>query len=369
MSAIVPPEETAAEAGLIYVTDEMPGIERRRVGEGFDYFGPDGKEIADEGELARIRSLTIPPAYENVWICPLPNGHLQATGRDARGRKQYRYHPRFREVRDAHKFEKMIDFGRALPKIRERLDHDLRKRGLPREKVLAAVVHLLEKSLIRVGNEEYAKENKSYGLTTMRDRHVQIDGAKLKFKFIGKGKIKHEITLADRRLARVVKQAQDLPGQTLFQYIGEDGERRAVTSADVNAYLKEITGDDFTAKDFRTWMGTVLALTELAGIEAGESKSQTKRNVTSVVKVVSKQLGNTPTICRKCYVHPAVIESYASGSLREFMERRQTQTPEAAADLMECAEEVVLELLEHHRRGLLEVLEESVERARRKRAS
>lgn len=340
-------QETVAEAGLVYVSDAMPGIRRKRAGDDFEYVGPDGKKVKDPSELDRIRHLAIPPAYEDVWICPLPNGHLQATGKDARGRKQYRYHPRFREVRDEAKYGRMAEFGRALPRIHERVDADLSRRGFPREKVLAAIVNLLEKSLIRVGNEEYAKENKSYGLTTLRNRHVKVEGADIKFHFLGKSKVRHHITLHDRRLARVVAKLQELPGQELFQYVDHDGNTHSLTSADVNAYLKEISGEPFTAKDFRTWAGTVLALTELAGLDEAATKRQQKANVGQVVKVVAKQLGNTPAVCRKCYVHPAVVEAYTRGTLREFLENRNA-SGEAKTEIAECAEEAVLRLLESH---------------------
>jgi DNA topoisomerase I len=340
--------EAAEEAGLVYVDDDMPGITRRRAGKGFAYAHPDGRPVKDEKTLKRIRSLVIPPAYRDIWICPLENGHLQATGIDDRGRKQYRYHPRFREVREADKYERLIDFGNALPKIRERVDHDLALPGLPREKVLAAIVYLLEKSLIRVGNEEYAKENGSFGLTTMRMRHVKVQGANIHFHFLGKSKIKHDIEIHDRRLARAVAKIQELPGQHLFQYLNEDGEVHAVTSADVNAYLKEISGHDFTAKDFRTWAGTVLALTELGSMDPPKTAKELKSSAASVIKVVAKQLGNTPAVCRKCYVHPGVMRSFLDGSLREFIGHHPRVSSEGIANLVECAEDVVLDLLKDH---------------------
>ncbi|MEZ0325443.1 MAG: DNA topoisomerase IB [Fimbriimonas sp.] len=332
-------EEVAAsleEAGLVYTTDSMPGITRRRVGDTFDYFASNGKPVTKESELQRIRSLGVPPAYEDVWICPLPNGHLQATGKDARGRKQYRYHPRFREIRDESKFERMIEFGEALPTIHARIDEDLSKRGFPREKVLATVVSLLEKSLVRVGNEEYAKENKHYGLTTLRNRHVTIEGGELRFSFRGKSGIKHKISLQDRRLARVVKKLQELPGQELFQYVDGEGNTHKVTSNEVNAYLKEISGHDFTAKDFRTWAGTVLAITRLLEQEPATTKKQAKSAISTVIKEVARELGNTPAICRKCYVHPAVLESFSAGTLHDLMLRDG-----------ECAEELVVSFLKN----------------------
>ncbi len=333
---------------MVYTSDQMPGIKRKRSGEGFEYYGPDGSKLEDEETLQRVRSLAVPPAYEDVWICPLENGHMQATGKDARGRKQYRYHSKFREIRDESKFDRMAEFGRTLPEIHARLDRDLAKRGLPREKVLAAVVMLLEKSFIRVGNEEYAKENKSYGLTTLRNRHVQVEGSDIKFSFLGKSKVKHQITLHDRKLARVVAKIQDLPGQELFQYLDEDGARCTVTSNDVNGYLKEISGHDFTAKDFRTWAGTVLALTQLLGAEPAETKKKAKATVTGAIKVVAEQLGNTPAVCRKCYIHPVVLETYATGSLTEFMLQKPPADPQAVAEVVECAEDAVIQLLQRY---------------------
>ena len=253
------PADVAEDAGLRYVSDEQPGYTRKAKGDDFEYFDADGKRIRDETRLFRIRRLAVPPAYTDVWICPSPNGHIQATGRDARGRKQYRYHERWREVRDENKYDRMVVFGKALPKIRRRVNRDLKRRGLPREKVLATVVQLLERTFIRIGNEEYVKENKSFGLTTIRNHHVEVTAAKLEFRFRGKGGKKHEVDVTDRRLAKIIRQLQDLPGQEIFQYVDDEGEVRDVTSQDVNDYLREITGEEFTAKDFRTWAGTVLA--------------------------------------------------------------------------------------------------------------
>src|SRR6476469_1175424 len=260
------PLASARQAGLVYTTDDRPGIRRQGKGKAFRYVDGRGKPVTSKAHLARIRSLVIPPAWTDVWICPNPRGHLQATGRDARGRKQYRYHPRWRVVRDGNKYGRLITFGRALPKIRRRTDADLRRSGLPREKVLAAVVKLLEKTFIRVGNDEYARTNRSFGLTTMRDAHVRVAGAKVRFMFRGKSGVEHALELNDRRLARIVKQCRDLPGQELFQYVNEHGRRQDVNSADVNTYLREITGTDFTSKDFRTWSGTVLAVTALRDV-------------------------------------------------------------------------------------------------------
>lgn len=313
--SIVDPQDAAISAGLVYVSDSEPGIRRRRAGKGFSYRGPDGKAVKDSDTLDRIRSLAIPPAYTDVWICADPDGHIQATGRDARGRKQYRYHPRFREVRDSTKYERMLDFAAALPALRARVDEDMGRRGMPREKVLATVVHLLETTMIRVGNADYAKQNKSHGLTTLNDRHVKIDGAQVRFRFKGKSGKEWDLGIRDRRVARIVKASQDLPGQHLFQYFDDDGERRTVTSGDVNAYLREISGTDITAKDFRTWTGTVLAALALAEYEKADSQAAARRNVREAIEQVSARLGNTPTICRKCYVHPQVIDSYLSDDL------------------------------------------------------
>jgi DNA topoisomerase-1 len=340
--------EAAEVAGLHYVSDSIPGIARRRSGKGFSYTNPDGSPLKDPQVLDRIRKLAIPPAYEHVWICPDPNGHLQATGIDARGRKQYRYHPRFREVQDENKFRRMRAFGEALSSIRTRIDADLARRELHKQKVLAAVVHLLERSLIRVGNEEYAKTNRSFGLTTLRNRHVKIEGSKIEFNFLGKSKVKHRIEIHDRRLAKVIKKLQDLPGQELFQYVDDDGQICTVSSADVNAYLREITGEHFTAKDFRTWWGTLLALIELGNQEAPDTKLGAKRVITKVMTAVSKQLGNTPSICRKCYVHPVVVHAFEEGTLADFLRTNPNAPPDTVEDLVVCAETTLVELLRKH---------------------
>ncbi len=304
------------EAGLAYVSDTDPGIHRRKArGHGSNYQGPDGKPIADEATLDRIRALVIPPAWTDVWISPRPNGHIQATGRDARGRKQYRYHDRWRQARDSHKYDRVLAFGRALPRLRRRVEDDLARLGLPREKVLAAVVRLMELTLIRVGNEEYARANRSFGLTTLRNRHVKVGSAGAKFEFRGKSGKVHQTGFNDRRLARIVRACQDLPGQRLFQYLGEDGNRRAVESADVNAYLREALGEDFSAKDFRTWAGTVAATRALLTAPACASDSDVKRNVTACVKAVAGLLGNTAAVARSAYIHPKVLEAYAAGEL------------------------------------------------------
>jgi DNA topoisomerase I len=314
-TALVNPERSAKAAGLRYTTDAKAGIRRVRNGSGFSYVGPNGKRIRTGKDVARIRSLVIPPAWVDVWICPDPRGHLQATGRDARGRKQYRYHPKWREIRDETKYHRLVDLARALPEIRRRTAADLRRAGLPREKVLAAVVQLLEKTLIRVGNDEYAKQNNSFGLTTLRDGHVKVNGRRLRFSFRGKSGVEHEVALDDPRLARVVKACRDLPGYDLFQYLDDLNERQTVGSADVNDYLRQITGCDFTSKDFRTWSGTVLATQFLHALGPCPSQTQAKRNIVIAIEDVAKRLGNTKAVCRKCYIHPAVLAAYMSGSV------------------------------------------------------
>jgi DNA topoisomerase-1 len=319
---VTDPVESAKIAGLRYVMDDLPGIRRRRNGKGFLYVGVDGKILRDADILGRIKSLVIPPAWSDVWICPISNGHLQATGRDARARKQHRYHPKWKEVRDETKFGRMLAFGKAMPLIRERVEKDLALPGLPREKVLATVVRLLETTLIRVGNEEYAKSNKSYGLTTMRDHHVEISGSALRFQFRGKSGKQVSVKIHDRRLAKIVKRCQDIPGYELFQYIDDDGQIRTIDSADVNGYLREITEQDFTAKDFRTWSATVLAALAFDEFESFDSQTQAKKNVVRAIENVAKRLENTPTICRKCYIHPAIIEGYLDGTMLETLKKR-----------------------------------------------
>ncbi|MEE2850922.1 MAG: DNA topoisomerase IB, partial [Pseudomonadota bacterium] len=314
--SIIDPEDAAESAGLVYVNDDMPGITRVRAGKGFTYRDADGRTIRDKAERKRLAALAIPPAYADVWICPDPNGHIQATGRDDRGRKQYRYHTAFREVRDGAKYERMFVFAKALPGLRARVRKDMSLRGLPADKVLATIVYLLENTMIRVGNADYARQNKSHGLTTLRDRHVTFDGNEVRFRFKGKGGKEWDLGLRDRRVARIVKAAQDIPGQHLFQYLDEDGERHQVTSTDVNAYLRRISGRRITAKDFRTWTGTVLAALALAEYERADSDAAAKRNVRDAIEAVAARLGNTPTICRKCYVHPQVIEAYLASDLK-----------------------------------------------------
>jgi DNA topoisomerase I len=309
------PKEAAASAGLRYVSDESPGIMRRRKGASFVYYNKEGKRIRNPLELKRIRSLSIPPAWENVWICAQANGHLQATGIDAKGRKQYRYHPTWRTVRDEAKFERLLSFAEVLPKIRAKVDEDMRRPDLSRKKVLATIVRLLEVSLIRIGNEEYAKENKSFGLTTMRNRHVEVEGATIKFQFRGKSGKKHNVEVSDRRVARIIQKCQDLPGQQLFQYEDQAGEVAAIGSEDVNDYLQRITGQPFTAKDFRTWAGTILAAIALGKMEEVDSQTLAKKNIVTAIEAVAGLLGNTVAICRKCYIHPAVPTSYLEGTL------------------------------------------------------
>lgn len=311
---IVDPKNVAESVGLRYVSDSRAGIRRRRSGSGFVYLRPDGSKLSDPVIINRIRALAIPPAWTDVWICPFADGHVQATGRDAKGRKQYRYHSGFRELRETAKYEHVVAFADALPTIRERVREHMAMRGLPREKVLATVVHLLETTLIRVGNDDYAKQNDSYGLTTLKNHHVAVNGNEVRFQFTGKSGKHWSLRVNDRRVAKIVKACQELPGQELLEYFDETGERRDVTSTDVNAYLTEISGMNITAKDFRTWAGTVLAATALGRLESFASAAQAKRNLRAAITNVAARLGNTPTICRKCYVHPEVLNAYLDGS-------------------------------------------------------
>ncbi len=308
------PAQIARAAHLRYVTDQKPGITRARSGKGFRYAHADGTRPSAD-DMERIRKLVIPPAWQKVWICPRPNGHIQATGRDQKGRKQYLYHARWREVRDAAKYERLVAFAAALPDLRRAVERDLHERGLSRRKVVATVVRLLELTLIRVGNEEYARANGSYGLTTMREKHVKVKGATVVFRFRGKSGVEHSVDVQDARVARIVKQCQELPGHELFQYVDENGEAQTVDSQDVNDYLHACMGAEFTAKDFRTWAGSVLAADTLGRAEASESAAHAKRVVAATIKDVSSRLGNTPSVCRKCYVHPVVLESYMAGTL------------------------------------------------------
>jgi len=309
------PEIAAKLARLHHVSDEMPGITRHPARHGFDYRRPDDELVRDIDTLKRIRSLVIPPAWTDVWISPDPNGHLQAVGRDARGRKQYRYHPRWRQVRDEAKYHKLLDFARVLPQLRARIEEDLKRPGLPRERVLAAIVRLMELTLFRIGNTEYAKQNKSFGLTTLRNRHVAIEGSRIHIGFRGKSGKFHETDINDRRLARIIKGCRELPGHELFQYIDDDGERHGVGSAEVNDYLREATGEDITAKDFRTWAGTHLAAEALREFEQFDSDAERKKAVVRAVEKVAKHLGNTPAVCRRCYIHPEIFDGYLDGTL------------------------------------------------------
>jgi DNA topoisomerase-1 len=338
--SILPPPASARAVGLQYVSDSRPGIRRLGRPKRFRYVARNGRVLSSRRELMRIRALAIPPAWTDVWICADPRGHLQATGRDARGRKQYRYHPDWRVVRDEVKYGRLVAFARALPRIRRRIAADLRKSGLPREKVLAAVVQLLEKTLIRVGNGEYARDNGSIGLTTMRNRHAQVSGATVRFEFRGKSRIEHAIDLRDARLARIVKACRDLPGYELFQYVGPDGRRRTIGSADVNAYLRGACGDDFTAKDFRTWSGTVMAAQALAAVSTFRSKAEAARNVGRAIESVARRLGNTKAICRKSYVHPAILDAYMNGATVRTARVRASDT--AIARVALSAEEAAV---------------------------
>ncbi len=316
------PVAAARAAGLRYVSDAMPGIRRRRSGRGFAYTGPEGEPVRDPEVLSRIKRLAVPPAWTDVWISPAPNGHIQATGRDARRRKQYRYHDSWREVRDETKYERLLPFGEALPRIRRRVNADLSRPGLPKEKVLAAVVRLMDRTLIRVGNQEYAKENESFGATTLQEDHVEVRGESVEFRFRGKSGKDHAVRLRDRRLARIVEHLLDLPGQELFRYVGDDGEPHPIESADVNDYLREAAGADFTAKDFRTWAGTVLGLHALRMREEPGSDRHARREVKEAIKWVAGFLGNTPTVCERCYVHPAVVDAYREQRLERVPHRR-----------------------------------------------
>jgi DNA topoisomerase-1 len=336
--------ESARAGRLRYVTDNMPGIRRRKRGMGFVYITADGTIVRDADELRRFKSLAIPPAWRDVWICPLGHGHLQATGRDAKGRKQHRYHARWREVREENKYERMLAFAKKLPAIRDKVAQDLVLAGLPREKVLATVIRLLETSLIRVGNAEYARQNNSFGLATLRSRHVNVSGASIRFEFRGKSGVQHALDLNDRRLARIIKQCQDLPGHELFQYIGDDGARYTIDSADINDYLRQIAGEEFSSKDFRTWAGTVLAARALGEFHSGDKKARPKKNIVQAIEVVAKRLGNTKAVCRECYIHPAVIDAYTNGSLLQLL-RRPTKKARDSGNVLATEEAAVLALL------------------------
>src|SRR5436305_2570627 len=340
VEAALNPELAAKQAQLRYGDDSAPGITRHKARNGFDYRLPDSRVVRDIDTLKRIRSLAIPPAWTNVWICLHSNGHLQATGRDARGRKQYRYHPRWGEVRDEAKYNKLLIFTQVLPQLRARVEEDLKRPGLQRERVLAAIVRLMELTFFRVGNSEYAKANKSFGLTTLRDRHVAIEGSRIHISFRGKSGKHHETDINDRRLARIVKDCRDLPGYELFQYVDDEGERRTVGSAEVNEYLREITGEDITAKDFRTWAGTQLAAEALRAFRNLDSENKCKKAIVRAVEKVARHLGNTPAVCRRCYIHPAILDGYVDGTLLEALpakidaylkENIEHMTPEEAA--------------------------------------
>ena len=336
----------AKAAGLVYVTDEMAGITRKKSGKGWTFLDPEGKTIADYWDRKRIEKIGVPPAYVDVWICPNENGHIQATGRDDKGRKQYRYHAKWTEARDTAKYAHMAEFGQLLPGIRARVAADMRKQGLPRTKVLATIVSLLEKTLIRVGNEDYAKDNKSYGLTTLRTRHLDVEGATMRFDFKGKSGKVWNLDVKDRRVAKVVRSIQDLPGQQLFQYLDADGKRQPIDSADVNDYLREASGGaDITAKDFRTWAGTVLASIALQEFEAVDSQARMKKNVKAAIETVAKKLGNTIAICRKCYVHPHVIGSYLDGTLLADIKHEAEETLSRGGDSLKPEEAALLGLL------------------------
>jgi DNA topoisomerase I len=333
-------KESAQSAGLIYVSRERPGIARRRAGKGFQYLNPNGKRVRKQETILRIQQLVIPPAWSDVWICSSSRGHIQAVGKDARGRTQYRYHAKWREVRDESKYGKMVAFGKALPKIRSRVRRHLRLPELPREKVLATIIKLLEITLIRVGNEEYAKSNKSFGLTTIHNNHVNVNGSKVRFQFKGKSSVQHTIDIQDKRLAKVIRTCQELPEQELFEYVDPDGSRHDITSSDVNGYLQEITGEDFTAKDFRNWAGTILAAVALQEFEAFKSEAQAKRNIVAAIEAVAKKLGNTKAVCRKCYIHPVILEVYMQGSLAKALKQA------TARSALRLEENAVLQLLQ-----------------------
>ncbi len=347
---ITDPAESAKAAGLRYIPDNKPGIQRKPHGKTFRYITVDGSPLRDVPTLARIKSLAIPPAWKDVWICPSPNGHLQATGRDAKGRKQNRYHPKWREVRDETKYERMLLFGKTLPVIRERVAEDLATAGLPRPKVLATIVRLMETTFMRVGNEEYARENKSYGLTTMRGKHVEVKGSTIRFSFPGKSGVKHDIKVSDRRIASIIRKCQDIPGYELFQYLDSDGQHHTIDSSDVNEYLREISGQDFTAKDFRTWAGTILACMMLQEFERFETDKEAKKNVVRAIESVAARLGNTPSVCRKCYVHPAIFECYMSGDMLHAAKQRVddelAHEAEAARNELRREEAAVMQLLQ-----------------------
>jgi DNA topoisomerase-1 len=345
-------QAAAVEAGLIYVTDARPGIRRRRSGRGFTYLSPAGRTIRDRKILKRMRGLVIPPAWTDVWICPNPAGHIQVTARDAKGRKQYRYHTKYRKVRDETKFERIFEFSEILPTVRVKVEADLKKEGHSRERVLALVVRLLEETLIRIGNDEYARQNRSYGLTTLRQRHVEVEGHELRFEFRGKSGVRHAVTLTDRRLARIVQHCQTLPGEELFQYLDEDNRRRTVDSGDINEYLRDIAKREITAKDFRTWAGTMLAAKELRELKAAATQRKARQNIVEAVDKVAQRLGNTRAVCRKYYVHPTIFEAYLNGeTVPEPAPVDATRQTEGGAPTLRRDEAIVLDFLRAHQRA------------------
>jgi DNA topoisomerase I len=365
--------EAARAAGLRYVNNDEPGLTRRRAGRQFVYHDSSGRRVSGAASLGRIRRLAIPPAWTDVWICRDASGHIQATGRDVRGRKQYRYHEHWRAVRDETKYERMIAFGRALPRIRRRVARDLKRPGLGREKVLAMMVRLLETTLVRVGNEEYARANGSIGLSTMQDRHVRVQGGKMRFQFRGKSGKFHRLELHDPRLARIVRRTQDLPGQELFQYLDEDGTQHDVTSQEVNDYLREIAGRDFSAKDFRTWAGTVLAALALRQFEAFTTRTEARKNLVRAIERVAERLGNTPSVCRKCYIHPVVLESYLDGATVETILDQTEEVLSHGLAKLSGAEGAVLAFLQQRLRRtkpppLLTALRRSITATRRRQS-
>jgi DNA topoisomerase I len=342
---VVDPKDAAETAGLRYVSDVRPGIHRKKAGKAFTYIRAEGSRLTEPHVLKRIKALAIPPAWTDVWICPFVDGHIQATGRDAKGRKQYRYHARFREVRESVKYGHVVAFAAVLPSIRKTVNEHMGLRGLPREKVLATVVHLLESTLIRVGNDDYAKQNNSYGLTTLKNRHVAVDGNEVRFRFTGKSGKQWSLRVRDRRIAKIIRACQELPGQELIQYLDAQGNCRDVTSTDVNDYLREITGKDITAKDFRTWAGTVLAAMALHELESFDNAAQAKRNLRAAIEKVSARLGNTPTICRKCYVHPEVLNAYMDGNLVLELKSKAESELRSGLESLKPEEAAVLALL------------------------
>jgi DNA topoisomerase-1 len=350
---IVESRQTARAAGLRYASDEQPGIRRRGAGKGFGYLDAGGRKVTDKKTLRRIRSLVIPPAWTDVWISPDEDGHIQVTGRDARGRKQYKYHADFRAAREHGKYDHVLEFAAALPRIREAVAKHMSKRDLGRERVLATVVHLLETTLIRVGNADYARQNKSYGLTTLKDPHVKVEGSVLRFEFTGKSGKSWRLKITDRRVAKIIRACQELPGQQLFQYIDDDGHRQGVTSSDVNAYLREISGQEITAKDFRTWAGTVLAATALQEFGEIDSQAAAKRNLRQAIERVAARLGNTATICRKCYIHPEILHGYLSGALLTNIKRAIDSELTEKLSGLKPEEAAVLALLNHRLRAEL----------------